>query len=111
MMKAFAIWVGVGAAIQLGAWFWGLRRRGRFATDVATATTLSRNHALLALQILISCATWPIALVVLFAPGRLVRRLFPGQVEHVRQQLRGRCWDCGGPLDGHDHTYSGPPPS
>jgi hypothetical protein len=109
-MKALFIWMGIGAAWQLGIWVWGRWYHGRFATDAASGIFLSRNPVRLVLQILVACAVWPIGMALFALPHRWVRRLWPDVVEQTREILRGRCRDCGQPIDEEGNHIAEPPP-
>jgi hypothetical protein len=102
--------MGVGAAIQLGSWLHLRWSRGRYARDVAYGVFLSGGHVRLVLQLLWSCAIWPLGIALWFLPRGVIKNIFPEEFKKGQAAIRGRCLECGELLDGrHEHATGEPP--
>jgi hypothetical protein len=103
-MRWLAAWLGLGAACQLCTWLWHRHQRGRFATDVAYDSVTRGNVWILLLGVAFGCLWGPIGPLFLLLPAKPF--LNSPEAKRAAERLRGRCHDCGEPLDGHQHSES-----
>jgi hypothetical protein len=107
-MKWFVIWMGVGAAFQLGVWTYARVQLGRYASDVGMRHALGNGRLLpMAIRLLVATVTWPIGLFITLHP-QIRRRLTERTVASIGSELDGRCRDCGEPLC-EAHVHDEPP--
>ena len=100
-MRYFLIYCGIGAAWQLGMWWYARRRFGAYAADAAVRIGLGRFAVL---KVLTACVLWPLSMGVYFFQSRQrARQVYANEIAQYRDELRDKCPDCGGPLEAHTH--------
>lgn len=101
VFRALSIYLGVGAAWQLGMWWYGRRKFGAYGYDVALRIVLGR-YAIA--KVLGGCVLWPIGMYVyFFASPERTRRQYANEIAAWKNEMAERCPDCGGSLEAHTH--------
>jgi hypothetical protein len=103
-MRWLFAWVGFGAAFQLFVWFHSRRRMGRFSVEVVFDSMTRGSVWMLLWQVLGGCLYGPLGPLLMLIPRRVIQKIYQPEIDLARERLRGRCPDCGEPLEGHEHT-------
>jgi hypothetical protein len=86
-MRYLAAWIAVGAILQLGVWLYGQAKFGR-RNGLGMAVFAKDRLWPVLLSALMGCFLWPIGIVVLFLPGRIMQRLFSDEIAETKRRLK-----------------------